>query len=170
MNQKSSAPTSKTKSADVDSSKSAEADAYAKVCRYLETGKLDEALTLARSRHDADMKNAQGVCLMRMGKADEAVRIYRTLVLDNTGLFLRQDLPVVYKTNYAISLLLSGHPAGAIEILKELSEVDHPRVQKLRSAIGGWKSQLNIFQKLGLALGVEPKRPVQLEFAPGDLE
>lgn len=151
------------------SNKSAETDAYAKVCRLLEAGRVDEALTLARSRHDADMKNAQGVCLMRQGKPDEAVRIYRTMVLDNTGLFLREELPVVYKTNYAFALFLSGNIGGGMSILEQLSREDHPSVHKLRSAIATWKSQLSFFKRLGLAMGLEPKRPMTLETPPGDL-
>lgn len=151
------------------SHKPADADAYAKVCRLLEHGKLNDALTLARSRHDADMKNAQGICLMRKGHADEAVRIYRTLVLDNTGLFLRENLPVVYKTNYALALMLSGHPGGGLSVLEELGDVDHPSVHKLRQAMDAWKAKLNFLQKIGLAMGLEPKRPVELDFPPGDL-
>ncbi len=115
------------------------------------------------------MKNAQAVCLMRTGHADEAVRIYRTLVLDNTGLFMRENLPVVYKTNYAFALLLSGHIGGGIAISKELANVDHPSVHKLRAAIEAWKAKLSVLQKVGLALGLEPKRPLELDFAPGDL-
>jgi hypothetical protein len=149
--------------------KPGETEAYAKVRRLVETNRLDEALTLARSRHDAPMKNAQGVCLMRKGFPAEAIRIYRTMVLDNTGLFLREQIPAVYKTNYALALLLSGHAAGGINILKELAGTDDPSVQKLRSIIDGWKSQLSFLERLGLMLGLEPKRPVLLDFPPGEL-
>jgi hypothetical protein len=159
----------KTTSEPMSSDKSADADAYSKVRRFLENNRVEDALTLARSRHDAPMKNAQGVCLMRLGKPDEAVRVYRTLVLDNTGLFLRDQLPTVYKTNYAFALMLSGHASGGLNILKELSTEDHPSVHQLRSAIEAWKAKLSLLQKLGLAIGLEPKRPMLLDFPPGEL-
>lgn len=159
----------KTTSEPMSSDKSADADAYSKVRRFLENNRVEEALALARSRHDSLMKNAQGVCLMRQGKADEAIRIYRTLLLDSTGLFLREDLPTVYKTNYAFALMLSGHAAGGINILTELSDVDHPSVHQLRFVVGAWKARLSLMQKLGLTLGLEPKRPVVLDFPPGEL-
>ncbi len=146
-----------------------EADAYAKVCRLLETGRVDEALTLARSRHDAPMKNAQGVCLMRKGLAEDAVRVYRPLVLDNTGLFMREQIPPVYKTNYALALLLSGHIAGGISILNEVAGEDDPSVERLRKLVADWKSKLSFFQRLGLIVGLEPKRPFELDSPPGEL-
>lgn len=146
-----------------------ENEAYLKVRRLLETGRVDEALTLARARQDAPMKNAQGVCLLRKGLADEAVRIYRTMVLDNTGLFLRDQVPTIYKANYALALLLSGHIAGGINILKDLTGDDHPSVQRLRAAVDAWKAKLSVFQKLGLMLGLEPKQPFVLDSPPGEL-
>ena len=146
-----------------------ENDAYTKVRKLLETGRVDEALTLARARQDAPMKNAQAVCLMRKGLADEAVRIYRAMVLDNTGLFLREHVPTIYKTNYALALLLSGHIAGGINILKDLAGDDHQSVHSLRAAVDAWKAKLSVFQRLGLMLGLEPKQPFVLDTPPGEL-
>ncbi len=147
----------------------ANSEAYAKVRRLIEAGRLDEAESLARSRYDGPMKNALGVCLMRAGKADEAVRVYRPLVLDHTGLFLRGQVPAVYKTNFAYALMLSGRISGGLNIARELAAEDHPSVRKLQSAIEVWKANLSLVQKLGLALGLEPKPPLALDFPPGDL-
>lgn len=150
--------------------KSEETSVLAKVRRLLETERYEEALTLARSRSEAPMRNALAVCLMRMGKADEAVRVYRGLVLDRTGLFLREQVPTTFKTNYALALMLSGHPVGGLNILGELANETHPSVQKLREAVQDWKTQLSVFQKLGLKLGLDPQHPVVLHSPPGELE
>jgi hypothetical protein len=149
--------------------KPAEAGPYAKVRKLMEGNHLDEALTLARTRHDAPMKNAQGVCLMRKGLAAEAVRVYRTLVLDNTGLFMKENLPTVYKTNYALALMLSGLATGGLDILKELAGDNHESVRKLQTVADAWKAKLSFAQKIGLRLGLDPKRPVVLDFPPGEL-
>lgn len=150
--------------------KDEDARALAKIGRLLDAERYEEAFALARSRSNASMRNASGVCLMRMGKPDEAVRIYRGLVLDRTGLFLRDQVPMTFKINYALALMLSGHPVGGINILEELASDNHPSLQLVREAVQDWKSQLSFLQKLGLKLGVDPNRPVVLRLPPGVLE
>jgi hypothetical protein len=144
-------------------------DGYAKLRKLLEANRLDEALKVARAHSDAPTRNALGVCLMRMGRSEEAVRIYRTLILDSTGLFFRDQVPTVFKTNFAFALMLSGRIEGGINILTELKDDEHPSVQPLRLVVDQWKAKLSFTQKLLLKLGIEPNCPVRLDFPPGEL-
>jgi hypothetical protein len=147
----------------------AESESFSKIRRLMEAGQFEDAIKLARSQSDAPTRNALAVCLMRTGRPDEAVRVYRGLVLDHTGLFLRENVPAVYKVNFAAALMLSGNVMGGIDTLGELKNADHPGIQKLRDAVAAWKSQLSILRRLGLKLGLEPNRPIVLDFPPGDL-
>jgi hypothetical protein len=146
-----------------------EDETCAKIRRLIDAGRYEEAMKVARSRSDAPTRNALGVCLMRMGRPQEAVRIYRALVLDGTGLFLREHLPVIYKTNFAFALMLSGNVVGGINIIEELAGEDHPSAGKLRETVANWKAQLNFLQKLGLKFGLEPNRPLIVDGPIGEL-
>lgn len=146
-----------------------ENEPIAKIRRLIDAGRYEEAMKLARARSDAPTRNALGVCLMRIGRPQEAVRVYRTLVLDHTGLFLREHLPMIYKTNFALALMLSGQVLGGINILEELAGEDHPSAGKLRQAVAAWKAQLSFLQKLGLKFGLEPNRPLILDGPVGEL-
>ncbi len=106
---------------------------------------------------------------MRMGRSEEAVRIYRTLILDSTGLFFRDQVPTIFKTNFAFALMLSGRIQGGINILTELEGDEHPSVQTLRTVVEDWNAKLTFVQKLCLKLGIEPNCPVILDFPPGEL-
>jgi hypothetical protein len=121
---------------------------------------------------DAQLLNAKGVCLLRAGRFDEAMRLYRGLVLNPGCTWMRSDVPVVYKTNYATALLLGGQPSGCLEILAELRDEQNPTVQRLRAAIRTWESQLSFWQKLNWRFGrIEPaNRPVTITFDAGDFE
>jgi hypothetical protein len=120
---------------------------------------------------DQELANAMGVCLMRLGRIEEAVRLFRMLVLAPGCTWPRPNLPNVYKTNFATALLLAGHPSGCVEILAEVRDERDAQVQRLRAAIRKWESELSFFQRLNWWVArVEPSgRPVPLEFEPGEL-
>jgi hypothetical protein len=134
-------------------------------------GRCDKALSLlnrAKGRDD-QIVNAIGVCLLRQGRFEEAVPLFRRLVLAPGCTWMR-SAPTAYKTNYATALLLSQRPAGCLEILGELHCEKDPTVQRLRAAIKRWESQLTFWQRLNWWLGrIEPSnRTVPLDFPPGD--
>ena len=109
-------------------------ETYDRVLRHVANGNYPKALDLLRSAgREPRLRNAIGVCLMRLGRTDEAVRIYRDLVLTAGCTWLRPDIPLVYSINYATSLALAGHPAGCLEILSDLNADEHPVVQDLRA-------------------------------------
>lgn len=141
------------------------------VRRLMDGNQLDAALKLAREGGGtAWLKNARGVCLMRMGKHQEALDLYRGLVLQSGTIWMRPESPTACKVNFATALLLAGHPAGCDGVLAEINREDHPAVIRLRLALKQWKSELSVWQRLLLAIGQEPSHPATLPFAPGELD
>lgn len=142
----------------------------AKLRRLLDEGRLDEAIVLVRSRGSSApaMQNAYGVCLMRLGQVESAVRVYRSLVLNGGGLLMRQNVPTKWKTNFATALLLSGRGSGCWSVLDEIADETDPGVQRLREAIQKSRSGQSSWQKfVDWLRGYE--RPVSLDFLPGDI-
>mgnify|MGYP002624573921 CR=1 FL=1 len=132
----------------------------------------DRALALSRKPGgmDLDIVNARGVCLLRTGRYDEAVALYRNLVLQPGCTWMRKDRPLHYKTNFAVALLLSGRPSGCLDMLHELTAEAPPIGDVLRSAIKRWESTLPFWSWLNWKLcgAAPPDRPVCLDFEPGD--
>lgn len=143
-----------------------------RVQRLLESGRSKNALELVNAKSSADpvLKNARGVCLLRLHQADAAVRVFRELCLDSSGVILRSDVPVFVKTNFATALLMSGKVSGCVDVLSEIGDERDERVQQLRGAIRGWVSGLPFWRRVLWRLGVEPKKRVTLTFDPGELE
>lgn len=81
-----------------------------------------------------------------------------------------QELPNSYKLNFAMALLLAGHPSGCQDILAEINDEQHPTVIALR-AIKRWVSDLSFWQRVNWWTGkIEPSicHPT-IDFLPGDL-
>ncbi len=137
------------------------------------SGQYQKGLEVARSAPwDSRLRNAAGVCLMRMGRAKEAVDLYRSLVLQPGCTWTRPDIPLIHKTNFATALLLAGHPAGCLEILDEILNDQLAVVQNLRTAIVRWQKGLKFWQKLDWRVGrVEPRNCfVPIDFEPGQFD
>ncbi len=138
----------------------------------LADGKAKEAFDLLNAQESGDprLKNARGVCLLRLGLAEPAIRVFRGLCLTASGIVVRNDVPLIYKTNFAAALLLDNRVSGCLEVLNEVHNESHPSVQQLRGLIANWQSQLTLWQRVMWKLGNEPKRPVSIDVQLGDLE
>lgn len=145
-------------------------DVLAKVDALLQADNPSKALDLiARTRsHSPWLTNAIGVCQLRLGKAEVAADMYRGLVLKAGGVVMREDVPTVFKTNYAVALLQGGNVGGCLRILAEVRD-GHPVGIRLKTAIQQWKKRLSIWEKVNWYMGGEPCRKVELDFPPGDL-
>lgn len=133
----------------------------------------DKAVDLLKSAGgDVRLVNARGVCLLRLGRFNEAVRLFRDLVLSPGCVWLRPDVPPQYVTNYATALLLGGHPAGCVEILAMMNDQQNSTVARLRDAVKQWERQLTLWQRLNWRFGhIEPEnRPVAIDFEAGEFE
>jgi tetratricopeptide (TPR) repeat protein len=143
-----------------------------RVMRMAAGGKYQNAIDLLRAQggRDEHLRNALGVCLLRLGRVEEAIGLYRELVLKPGCTWARPELPAHYKTNYAAALLLGGHVAGCRDVLADLGDDQNRTVQNLRAAIRQWESGLSLWQRLNWKLGgiVPAGRPVTISFEPGD--
>jgi hypothetical protein len=136
----------------------------------LDAGRAEDAFNLLKpATSDPILKNARGVCLMRMGQPALAVRVYREICLSPGGISLRPEVPVVFKTNFATALMLDGNIAGGVSTLSEIGDPELPQVQALRQKVRHWVSQLSLWQRLMWWLGGSPKHPIDLGSNPGEL-
>ena len=147
-------------------------DLLGKVDKLLREGQPERGLeTAGRAGLKSPwVTNTLGVCQLRLGNSRVAVDVFRGLVLGTGGLVLRQDVPAVFKTNYATALLLSGNVSGGLRALDEVQDEQSPAVGKLREAVRRWVRGLPFWQRVNWWLGGEPDCPLALDFPPGDLE
>jgi hypothetical protein len=148
-------------------------EVLAVVRKLLNEGKPKDAIDRLR-RFGAtcpELTNAYGVCFMRAGEMAKAVELYRNLCIGEGGVCLRPDVSIVFKRNFATALLLAGNVAGSLSVLREISREDDPGVVRLRAEIARWKRSLTWLERCWFAMsGEAPKRPVVLDFPPGDLD
>lgn len=134
-------------------------------------GRYDRAIDISRTRgaQEPDVLNARGVCLLRVGRVEDAVALFRSLVLNPGCTWMRRDRPMHFKTNFATALLMAGHPSGCLEILAEAG-VESPEAARLRAAIKSWEATLPFWPWVNWKTSrIEPPhRPAALGFPPGD--
>ena len=134
-------------------------------------GHYEKALeTLKMAKGTKAVSNARGVCLLRLGRAEDAIRVYRGLVLQSGQNFAKPDVPTEYVLNFATSLFLSGSPSGCLSLICYLDEVQHPSVRRLRDAVRSWVKTLSFWQRVNWWCGeIEPHdcRP-SIDFPAGD--
>ncbi|MEZ6067102.1 MAG: hypothetical protein R3B90_15685 [Planctomycetaceae bacterium] len=129
-----------------------------KIYARLADGKVEEAMSLASSAgsSDARFRNAKAVCLMRLGRYSDAVQVLRQFVLESGGTWLRRDLPVVYKVNFGLALMLDGRTAGARDVISELRVDPDPAAVRLLQQYAEWKSKLSWWKRWLASVGYEP--------------
>ncbi len=130
------------------------------------------AALLAAAGRDPQVRNALGVCLMRMGSVDKAVDVFRSFVLMPGTVLERREVSNASKRNFATALLMKGFPSGALSVLADIHDPDHPMAVRLYSAIKQWEKSLSWFRWLDWKLNrVEPgKCQVPLDFEPGEFD
>ena len=137
----------------------------------LDQGRAQEALNLIEhlGQNSPVMENARGVCLLRLGRFEEAILALREITFQGY-VCIPRETPAIFQTNFATALLLANHKDAAINIIHRLDEKQHPAIARLKSAIERWKKGLSPLLKMRCAMGFYPACPVLLDFAPGDLE
>ncbi|MCA9060643.1 MAG: hypothetical protein KDA85_19160 [Planctomycetaceae bacterium] len=142
---------------------------FRKAVQLAESGALDQALHhLARAASTEQIRNARAVCLMRSGSLPAAVETLRSVVLRSGTVQLRDDVPLIYQTNFCTALLLSGRPGGCWDVLAEIRNQQHPSVIRLRTALKNWEKRLSILQRINWKLGIAPEVSVNIDFIPGE--
>ena len=141
-----------------------------KAIQLAEAGHYEQALGLLNKGSSASPEylNARGVCLMRMGRHADAVRVLRSLVIPAGVTWMDSKLPVVFRANFATALFLGGLPQGMKDMLREIDEKDHPSVVRLDKALKDWEKTLSMLQWCGWKLGIAQESPVKIDFLPGE--
>lgn len=114
------------------------------------------------------MENARGVCLMRVGRIEEAIAVLRDVVF-REYVCMPSDTPALYQMNFATAMLLCNRKEGAFPILDTLDEKEYPQTAKLKDATRRWYGGLNFFQKCCHRMGLYPNEPVAIDFPPGEI-
>lgn len=170
MNQKlKSQPDKNTPQSDPDSDATTELQ---RIVSVAESGQLGQALKLTtESRHNTDaIRNARGVCLLRIGRINEALNLYRSFVLPSGCTWMKPELPIEYRVNFCTSLLLTGHPIGCCDCLGEIENQQHPAVVRLRGVIVNWEGRMSWGQRMLWRIGVVPDLPIESDFVPGEFD
>lgn len=115
-----------------------------RVRQLLDEGKPEKAAgVLHRIGSDSPaIRNAYAVCLMRMGETEKAVSVHRRLLLPDDGVVLRDDAPVLFRTNFAIALLMEKNISACAEILNDLKDEQTPSVTRLRDVVTRWRKSI----------------------------
>ena len=104
-------------------------------------------LTRGKGAGEPQLQNVRGVCLLRTGQVDDALMLFRGIALQTGGVSVRKDCPPLIAINFATALLLSGHPAGCLEVLRELpaslSTAEAEAVAQLGRALRNWEGRLS---------------------------
>ncbi|MBE0537706.1 MAG: hypothetical protein IH624_18735 [Phycisphaerae bacterium] len=135
-----------------------------------ETGRADQALQFIEKTgsQTSELKNAFGVCLMRVGQTDRAVTTLRELVFQRY-MCIPADTPPLFQANYATALLLKNYNQPAIDIIEDLPTSAHPYIGRLRQTIHQWRKTLPIYHRAGCLIKLYPPTPVIMSYPPGDL-
>lgn len=136
----------------------------------LASNEIDKALHYIDRKGDRtpELRNALGVCLMRLGETEKAVNILRELVFQKY-LSIPRGTPPLYQANYATALLMKRYNQMAIEIIETLSPSDHPYIAQLHDTIAQWRNNLPLHRKFLSKLGLYPNARIVLNFPPGQL-
>ncbi|MBN2577478.1 MAG: hypothetical protein JXB10_00615 [Pirellulales bacterium] len=147
-------------------------DFLIKVRTFLAEGRYKDAVEMiSHSKHKSLWHtNANGVCLLRMNRAHDAVSLFRGLLFSANGIMLREDMPIVFKTNFATALLASGNFEGCLSILQEINDESNARVQQLRGAIQRFRASLSLLKRWQWRMGFYfPSGPIAMDFPLGEL-
>ena len=134
----------------------------------LEQGHPQDALKFIEhlGQKNPPTENARGVCLMRLGKVEQAVSVLRDVAFQGY-VCMPSDTPVPYQINFAAAALLANLKDAAMPILNKLDAEEHPEVAQLKNAVRQWFQNLNFFQKCCCKVGIYPRKAVKIDFVPG---
>ncbi|WP_236696010.1 tetratricopeptide repeat protein [Rhodopirellula islandica] len=118
------------------------------------------------------IRNTLGVCLLRSGRKEEALSVFRQFVLSSDGVLERSEVSSACKRNFATALLVNGLVGGALDALNQSGEPDHPRAIELRTCLRDWERSLSWWRWLDWKINriVAKDCQVPMNFEPGEFE
>ncbi len=147
--------------------------ALARAITRIQKSDYHGAAELLRSAgRDTSVRNTLGVCLLRLGQVDEALSVFRQFVLLPGNVTERPDISNACKRNFATALLLKGSPSGALTVIQETREANHPMAVRIGQSIQRWEKSLSWLRRLDWKLNrIEPPHcQVPIDFEPGEFE
>lgn len=147
------------------------ASLLSRVQQMLDAAQVEGALAalLDSAQHSPAIKNATGVCLLRLGRHEAAMETFRALVFPNGAFSIPEDTPTVFRVNYVTAFLLRNNLVVGLELLRDIPDKRHPAVQQLKAAIRRWSRSMPWWRRVLAAIGLKPAEPFRLDFAPGAL-
>lgn len=144
---------------------------YDRIQQLLDQNHPQDALNLINhvNSDSPSMKNAQGVCLLRLGRIEDAISVLREITFQG-HVCIPSKTPVVYQTNFATAMLMANHKEGVIDVIERLDEKQHAAVARIEATMKKWAKSLNPLQRLLYKAGIYPRKAVPIDFPPGDLE
>jgi hypothetical protein len=78
-----------------------------------------EALNLIdrSDQSSPSMKNTQGVCLLRLGRIEDAISVLREITFQGY-VCVPSETPVVYQTNFATAMLTASHKEDVVDVIE----------------------------------------------------
>jgi len=133
---------------------STQSPTYLKALNHLNKGEVEAALQLcANNGGEPALTNLQGVCLLRLGKYEQAASLFRGLVVQPGAGWLNANTPTHHKVNFALAQFLSGRFQAGAELLTETNDETHPAIIRVRQCLRRWEKSLTIWQWINWKLG-----------------
>lgn len=136
----------------------------------LDQDRPDEALNIVtRSGDDSpEMNNARGVCLLRLGRLDEAVKVLQDITCQGVAAGMSHHAPSLFQVNFAIAMLRANREKGGALLISDwLNGNEHPEAARLKAAVRQWKKSIGPLGRLRCRLGAYPATPVPLDERAG---
>lgn len=145
--------------------------AIARICKLLDENRPQEALDLIHRQGEEtpEAQNAQAVCLLRLGRVDEAASLLRAVAFRGY-MCMPDDAPLRFQLNFATAMLMANFKDAAFTVMDRLESEKDPQAVQLREAVARWKKDLGPIGRLRCRLGFYPKPPVKFDFPPGRVE
>jgi len=130
----------------------------------------EEALDLVHRQggDTPEAKNAQAVCLLRLGRFEGAAAILRDIAFRGFAC-MPDDTPLRFQLNFATAMLMANHKDAAFTVMDRLRDEMDPQAVQLRQAIERWKEQIGLIGRIRARFGFYPGGPVKLDFPLGQV-
>ena len=145
------------------------ADTVDRVAQLIHDGQLTEALSLMQGQSSPWIDNARGVCMLRLGRLEEAAKLFAKLTFRAGSVSLTTNAPVVHLTNYATAMMMAGNMDAALTVLNQIPDQQHSAVVKIQAAAAAWRRKLGLLGRIRCAVGLHPSTPATFQDPPGDL-
>ncbi len=124
-----------------------------------------EALNFVIHSHNdsPEMENARGVCLLRLGRFDEAITVLQEVTFQGLP-GIPPHTPALFQVNFAVAMLRANRDKGAaLMIADRLNGSEQPEAARLKAAVRQWKERLGPLGRFRCRLGFYPAQPIPLD-------